>query len=88
MWQTSKNREENRASAHSHPVLAQAEMPCSGELLLPRRELEKREQWLSAISRLGETSSPERDGLSLKIGARSLSDSLSRKLGQVAADLA
>jgi len=47
----------------------------SNELLSPRQELEK---WSSAtltFSRLGKTSLPERDGFSLKIGARHLSDS-------------
>jgi len=41
MWQTYKDREENRTWVHSRLVLAQAERPHSGELLSPRRELEK-----------------------------------------------
>jgi len=47
----------------------------SRELLSPRRELEKWNSGVVAFSRLGETSSPERDGFSLKTGARRLSDS-------------
>jgi len=34
MWQTPKNKEENRTQTLSRPVLAQAERPCSGERLL------------------------------------------------------
>jgi len=56
--------------------LAQARgFSCSVELLSPRRELEKGNNDDVAFFRLGETSSPKRDGLSLKTGARSLSDS-------------
>jgi len=40
------------------------------------------------FSRLSETSSPERDRLSLKIGARRLSDSSRRQPGRVAVNLA
>jgi len=47
MWQTPKNREENISWAHSRPVLTQAKRPRSSELLSPRRELEKWEQWPS-----------------------------------------
>jgi len=75
MWQTPKNREENRSWAHARPDLAQAERPRLGELLSPRRELEKRNNGAVAFSRLGETSSLERDGFSLKTGACRLSDS-------------
>jgi len=49
--------------------------PRLGELSSPRRELEKWNSGVVALSRLGETSPPERDGLSLKTGARRLSDS-------------
>jgi len=42
----------------------------------------------SAISRLGETSSPERDCSSLKTKARRLSDSSRRKPGRASANLA
>ncbi|QCD94499.1 hypothetical protein DEO72_LG5g2583 [Vigna unguiculata] len=76
MWQTYKDREENTTWAHSRPVLAQARGSShSGELLLPRRELEKWNSGAVMFSRLGETSSPERDGLSLKTRACCLSDS-------------
>jgi len=47
----------------------------SGKLLSPKRGFEKRGTVACASSRLGETFSPKRDGLSLKIGARRLSDS-------------
>ncbi|QCD87019.1 hypothetical protein DEO72_LG3g1550 [Vigna unguiculata] len=46
----------------------------SRELLSPRRELEKWGIVACAFSRLGETSSPERDRLSLKTRAHRLSD--------------
>jgi len=49
-----------------------------GELLSPRRELEQWNSGAFTFSRLDETSSPERDGFSLKTRARRLSDS-SRK---------
>jgi len=41
-----------------------------------------------AFSRLGETSSPERDKLSLKTGARHLSDNSHKQHGRVATNLA
>jgi len=75
MWPSSKNREVNKTRTHSRLALAQVEGSRSGELPSPRRELEKGNNGVVALSRLGETSSPERDGLSLKIGARRLSDS-------------
>jgi len=74
IWQSFKNRGKNRTCVHSRPVLAQAERPRSGELLSPRRELEKWNSGVVAFSRLGETSSPEWDGFLLKTGARRLSD--------------
>jgi len=56
--------------------LAQARgFPCSGELPSPRRELKQWNNGIGALSRLGETSTPERDGLSLKTGSRRLRDS-------------
>jgi len=60
----------------------------SGELPSPRRGLEKRNSGAVTHSRLGETSSPERDVLSLKAGARRLSDSLRRQKWASAANLA
>jgi len=67
---------------HPRSTLAQAEKSLSGERVSrlgeppsSRRGLEKRGKLASASSRLGETSSPERDGLSLKTGTRRLSDS-------------
>lgn len=67
MWQTPKNGEETNPGH----ILAQFSLrlkgltqargfPRSGELLSPRRELEKRNNGVVVFSRLGETSSPER----------------------------
>ena len=79
--QTSKNRENIKQGRTLAQLLAQAERSHSGErdsrsgeLLSPRRELDKQEQWPFAHSRLGETPSPERDTPSLKIRFGRLSD--------------
>jgi len=68
--------------------LAQARGSHSGKPSSPRRGPEKGTFGAVTHSRLGETSSPERDVLSLKTGARRLSDSSRRQDGQVTAGLA
>ncbi|QCE03977.1 hypothetical protein DEO72_LG8g2009 [Vigna unguiculata] len=60
----------------------------SGEPPSPRRGLEKRNSGAVTHSRLGETSSPERDVLSLKVGAHRLSDSSRRQTWASTANLA
>jgi len=59
-----------------------------GELLLPKRGLDKLEQWPSALARLGEISSPERGLLSFKTKIARLSDSSRKRLRTVFASLA
>ncbi|QCE07339.1 hypothetical protein DEO72_LG9g2358 [Vigna unguiculata] len=90
MCQTFKNRVKTKPECILAQPLAQAErsrsgerVSRSGELLSPRQKLEK---WETAFSRLGEASSPERDRLSLKTGARRLSDSSRNQPGRVAAN--
>jgi len=65
----------NKTSTLLAQLLAKAGRSCSGELLSPTRELEKRNSGVVALSRLCDTSSPERDGPSLKTGAHHLNDS-------------
>jgi len=64
-----QEQKNHKIRMHPHPT------PRSGRKVSLRRGLEKRGTVACASSRLGETSSPERDGLSLKIGVRRLSDS-------------
>jgi len=85
---TIQEHRNNKMVKHPCQLLAQAERSRSGELLSPRRELEQSEIVTYAFSRLSETSSPERDRLSLKTGARRLSDSSRNQHGRVAANLA
>ncbi|QCD93552.1 hypothetical protein DEO72_LG5g1627 [Vigna unguiculata] len=65
----------NKTSTLLAQLLAKAGRSRLGELLSPMRELEKRNRGVVALSRLGDISSPERDGPSLKTGARHLNDS-------------
>jgi len=95
MCQTSKNREVTKQECILAQLLAQAERSRSGErvsrsseLLSPGRELEKWGTVACMFSRLGKTSSPERDRLLLKTGPRRLSDSSRKQPGRVAANLA
>ena len=61
--------------------LRQERFSRSSEPFSPRRELKQWNNEVFAFSRLGETSSPERDDFSLKIRARRLSDNSSESLG-------
>ena len=85
----------HRTNALLAQLLAQAEgsrsgerASRSGELLSPRQGLEKRNNGIVTHSRLGETSSPKRDVLSLKTRACRLSDSSRRQSGRDTANLA
>jgi len=75
MWQTYHDWEENRTWCILVQLLTQAEESRSSELPSLRRELNRWNNGVVALSHLGETSSLERDGLSLKTGACRLSDS-------------
>jgi len=75
MYQTSKNREATKQERTLAQLFAQAWGLSLRWAPFARRGLEKRGTVACASPRLGDTSSPERDGLSLKTGARRLSDS-------------
>ena len=95
IWQTSKYGGKTKLNTCSPYFslrlkgLTQARgFPRSGELPSPSRELEEWEQWLAAISHLGEPSSLERDYTSLKTKIWCLSDNSNKKLGRAFVSLA